>query len=223
MLIDIQDATIGYDDKPLLTEVNFKLDKGEFVFLTGIVGSGKSTFLKSLYAEAKIFKAQKAQVLGYNLLKIKKRHIPRLRRKIGFIFQDFKFLNDKNVYENLRFVLKATGWNIEIKIRRRIHEVLKSVEMSGFEQAMTYQLSGGQQQKIAIARALLNEPQIILADEPTGNLDPEASEQITKILYKLSQNGTGVIMATHDQYVLSLLPKQTRYVADNATIKIYQP
>ncbi len=219
MLIDIKNATIGYDEKPLLSEIDFELDKGEFVFLTGVVGSGKSTFLKSLYAEAKIFSAQKAIVLGYNLLKIKKRHIPQLRRKIGFVFQDFKFLNDKNVYENLRFVLKATGWNIEIKIRRRIREVLKAVKMSDYETAKPYELSGGQQQKIAIARAILNNPPLILADEPTGNLDPDASEQITKILYNLSQQGTGVIMATHDQYVLNLLPNLPKYLVDNNKIQ----
>ncbi len=219
MLIDIQKAIIGYDEKPLLTDIDFELDKGEFVFLTGVVGSGKSTFLKSLYAESKIFSAQKAIVLGYNLLKIKKRHIPQLRRKIGFVFQDFKFLNDKNVYENLRFVLKATGWSVEIKIRRRIREVLKAVKMSEFENAKPYELSGGQQQKIAIARAILNNPPLILADEPTGNLDPDASKQITEILYNLAQQGTGVIMATHDQYVINLFPNQPKYLVDNGRIQ----
>lgn len=219
MLIDIQKAIIGYDEKPLLTDIDFELDKGEFVFLTGVVGSGKSTFLKSLYAESKIFSAQKAIVLGYNLLKIKKRHIPQLRRKIGFVFQDFKFLNDKNVYENLRFVLKATGWSVEIKIRRRIREVLKAVKMSEFENAKPYELSGGQQQKIAIARAILNNPPLILADEPTGNLDADASKQITEILYNLAQQGTGVIMATHDQYVINLFPNQPKYLVDNGRIQ----
>ncbi len=219
MYIDFKQANIGYDEKIILKQVDFTLDRQQFVFLTGKIGSGKSTFLKSIYVEAKIFSAQTAQVLDFNLLKIRKRKIPRLRRQIGFIFQDFKFLMDKNVYENLRFVLRATGWNNEIKIRRRIHEVLKAVDMLEYQNAMTFELSGGQQQKIAIARALLNNPKIILADEPTGNLDPQASVQITNLLFELSQKfDTSVIMATHDLTVINSIPAQPTYLVENSHI-----
>ena len=219
MYIVFEQANIGYDEKIILKQVDFTLDAHQFVFLTGKIGSGKSTFLKSIYAEAKIFSARTAQVLDFNLLKLKKRKIPRLRRQIGFIFQDFKFLPDKNVYENLRFVLRATGWNNEMKIRRRIHEVLKAVDMLDFQNAMTFELSGGQQQKIAIARALLNNPKIILADEPTGNLDPQASLQITSLLFELSKKfETSVLMATHDLNVINSLPNQPTYLVENSQI-----
>ncbi len=219
MYIVFEQANIGYDEKIILKQVDFTLDAHQFVFLTGKIGSGKSTFLKSIYAEAKIFSARTAQVLDFNLLKLKKRKIPRLRRQIGFIFQDFKFLPDKNVYENLRFVLRATGWNNEMKIRRRIHEVLKAVDMLDFQNAMTFELSGGQQQKIAIARALLNNPKIILADEPTGNLDPQASLQITSLLFELSKKfETSVLMATHDLNAINSLPNQPTYLVENSQI-----
>ena len=219
MYIVFEQANIGYDEKIILKQVDFTLDAHQFVFLTGKIGSGKSTFLKSIYAEAKIFSARTAKVLDFNLLKLKKRKIPRLRRQIGFIFQDFKFLPDKNVYENLRFVLRATGWNNEMKIRRRIHEVLKAVDMLDFQNAMTFELSGGQQQKIAIARALLNNPKIILADEPTGNLDPQASLQITSLLFELSKKfETSVLMATHDLNVINSLPNQPTYLVENSQI-----
>ena len=219
MYILFEQANIGYDEKIILRQIDFQLDAHQFVFLTGKIGSGKSTFLKSIYAEAKIFSAKTAQVLDFNLLELRKRKIPRLRRQIGFIFQDFKFLTDKNVYENLRFVLRATGWNNEMKIRRRIHEVLKAVDMLDYQNAMTFELSGGQQQKIAIARALLNNPKIILADEPTGNLDNQASLQITNLLFELSKKfETSVIMATHDLNVINALPDQPTYLAENSQI-----
>ncbi len=220
MIIEYKNADIGYDEKIILRQVDFTLDAGQLVYITGVVGSGKTTFLKSLYAESKIFSADKAQVLGFNLLKIKTRHIPKLRRKIGFVFQDFKFLNDRNVYENLRFVLKATGWNVELKIKRRINEVLKIVGMQDYANAMPYELSGGQQQKIAIARAILNDPALILADEPTGNLDPENSLQIITLLSKLSLGGTAVIVATHDQSIIGVPRKAPVYAVENGRIML---
>ncbi len=205
MLVDFQKASIGYGEKVILKDLDFTLEAGEFVFLTGKVGTGKTTFLKSIYAEAQVISAEKAQVLGFDMLSLKKRQIPRLRRKTGFVFQDFKFLTDRDVYENLRFVLRATGLSNEMAIKRRIKEALDTVGMYDYVHAMPYELSGGQQQKVAIARAVLNNPQLILADEPTGNLDEQASRQIVEILYNFSRKGAGVIFVTHDLSLLSLV------------------
>ena len=181
----------------VLKQVSFELHKGEFVYLLGKVGSGKSSLLKSMYAEIPITEGE-ASALDYNLINIKRKQIPFLRREIGIVFQDFQLLTDRSVYDNLRFVLEATGWKNETEIDDRIEEVLKEMGMATKSYNMPHELSGGEQQRIVIARALLNSPKLILADEPTGNLDPDTGEQIVKHLHRIAQEGTAVIMATHN-------------------------
>ena len=181
----------------VLKQVSFELHKGEFVYLLGKVGSGKSSLLKSMYAEIPITEGE-ASALDYNLINIKRKQIPFLRREIGIVFQDFQLLTDRSVYDNLRFVLEATGWKNETEIDDRIEEVLKEMGMANKSYKMPHELSGGEQQRIVIARALLNSPKLILADDPTGNLDPDTGEQIVKHLHRIAQEGTAVIMATHN-------------------------
>ena len=185
--------------------MSFELHEGEFLYLIGKVGSGKSSLLKSMYSEIPI-ESGEAQVFDYNLAKIKKKHIPMLRREIGIVFQDFQLLTDRNVYDNLRFVLEATGWKKTQEIDARIEEVLKQVGMLNKNYKMPHELSGGEQQRIVIARALLNSPRLILADEPTGNLDPSTSEQIVNHLHEIAKNGTAVVMATHNLSLMEQFP-----------------
>ena len=189
----------------VLKNVSFELHEGEFLYLIGKVGSGKSSLLKSMYSEIPI-ESGEAQVFDYNLAKIKKKHIPMLRREIGIVFQDFQLLTDRNVYDNLRFVLEATGWKKTQEIDARIEEVLKQVSMLNKNYKMPHELSGGEQQRIVIARALLNSPRLILADEPTGNLDPSTSEQIVNHLHEIAKNGTAVVMATHNLSLMEQFP-----------------
>lgn len=189
----------------VLKKVSFELHEGEFLYLIGKVGSGKSSLLKSMYSEIPI-ESGEAQVFDYNLAKIKKKHIPMLRREIGIVFQDFQLLTDRNVYDNLRFVLEATGWKKTQEIDARIEEVLKQVGMLNKNYKMPHELSGGEQQRIVIARALLNSPRLILADEPTGNLDPSTSEQIVNHLHEIAKNGTAVVMATHNLSLMEQFP-----------------
>lgn len=189
----------------VLKNVSFELHEGEFLYLIGKVGSGKSSLLKSMYSEIPI-ESGEAQVFDYNLAKIKKKHIPMLRREIGIVFQDFQLLTDRNVYDNLRFVLEATGWRKTQEIDARIEEVLKQVGMLNKNYKMPHELSGGEQQRIVIARALLNSPRLILADEPTGNLDPSTSEQIVNHLHEIAKNGTAVVMATHNLSLMEQFP-----------------
>lgn len=181
-----------------LEKVHFHVDEGEFIYLIGRVGSGKSSLLKTLYLELDIDEADEAVVLGQNIIKLRRKHVPPLRRKMGIIFQDFKLLNEKTVYENLKFVLKATGWKKKDAIDKRIDEVLSDVGMSDKKNSLPHELSGGEQQRIAIARALLNTPQLIIADEPTGNLDAETANGIVALLREISQTGTAVVMSTHN-------------------------
>lgn len=189
----------------VLKHVNLSVDAGEFVYLIGKVGSGKSSLMKSMYAEIPVFDGE-AQVLGNNLIGIKRSEIPMLRRKIGIVFQDFQLLTDRNVYENLRFVLDATGWKDLSEMDARIEEVLKQVGMTNKSYKMPHELSGGEQQRIVIARALLNKPALILADEPTGNLDPETGDKIVALLQEISKGGTAVVMATHNHSFTSRFP-----------------
>ena len=189
----------------VLKNVTFELHEGEFLYLIGKVGSGKSSLLKSMYSEIPI-ESGEAQVFDYNLAKIKKKHRPMLRREIGIVFQDFQLLTDRNVYDNLRFVLEATGWKKTQEIDARIEEVLKQVGMLNKNYKMPHELSGGEQQRIVIARALLNSPRLILADEPTGNLDPSTSEQIVNHLHEIAKNGTAVVMATHNLSLMEQFP-----------------
>ena len=196
-IIALHNVNISQKNHLVLSNVDVEIQKGEFVFLIGKNGSGKSSFLKTLYAELKLQEGE-AMVSDIALKKIKKRQIPLLRRKIGIVFQDFQLLTDRSVDENLKFVLKATGWKEKLKIDQRIEYVLDHVGLVQKRFKFPHELSGGEQQRVAIARSLLNEPEIILADEPTGNLDPETSEEIMKIFHTLSKEGIAVIMASHD-------------------------
>ena len=189
----------------VLKHVNLTVSPGEFVYLIGKVGSGKSSLMKSMYAEIPIYDGQ-ATVLDYDLTSIQRKEIPMLRRKIGIVFQDFQLLPDRNVYENLRFVLDATGWKDEQEMDSRIEEVLKQVGMINKSYKMPHELSGGEQQRIVIARALLNNPTLILADEPTGNLDPETGDKIVSLLHEISLKGTAVVMATHNHSFSTRFP-----------------
>lgn len=206
MLIDYKNVTIFQDEKCVLKDVNFHVDEGEFIYLIGKVGSGKSSLLKTIYSELDIEEADTAMVLGRDMTALKRKHIPQLRREMGIIFQDFKFLHDRSVYKNLRFVLKATGWKKEEDINERIKDVLEDVGMSGCEDKMPHELSGGEQQRVTIARALLNKPKMIIADEPTGNLDPETADNIVELLKNITRTGTAVVMSTHNIPMLSRFP-----------------
>lgn len=200
-VIEIQKVDIDQKHQRVFENLNLNISKGEFVYLIGDTGSGKSSLLKSLYAEIKI-SSGKMIIADTNLKSIKRKQIAKFRRKLGVVFQDFQLLTDRSIFENLKFVLKATGWREKEKINNRISEVLESVNLNNIKDKMPYELSGGEQQRAAIARALLNNPQIILADEPTGNLDPEKSDKIIKLLKEISLNGTTVLIATHDYPII---------------------
>ncbi len=197
MLIEYRNVYINQQEQPIFKDVSLRVYEKDFIYFYGRVGSGKSTLLKSFYYEVPVL-AGISNVLEYDLHKIKKRHIPHLRRNLGIIFQDFKLLIDRSVYDNLKFVLRATGKRTKTEIEVRIAEVLKYVGMPNKGYKMPHELSGGEQQRIAIARALLNNPRVLLADEPTGNLDNETGNALMQLLHKISQEGTAVIMATHN-------------------------
>lgn len=197
LLIKYVDVDIYQQELLVLRKVDFEVHSGQYIYLLGKSGSGKSSLLKSMYCEVPIDEGT-AGVLGYDLLKIKNRDVPLLRRKIGIVFQDFQLLTDRTVNENLEFVLKATGWKDKLAIEEQIKSVLQQVGMSNKGYKMPHQLSGGEQQRIVIARALLNSPEIILADEPTGNLDPQTASELIELLYSICQSGTTVVMATHN-------------------------
>ena len=204
-LISYKGVEICQDEQIVLRDVNLEISSGEMTYLLGRVGTGKSTFMKTLYAELELEGLQ-AEVLGYNLLKMKRKHIPYLRRKVGVVFQDFQLLTDRSVEENLMFVLKATGWKDKQAMKNNIHDVLRQVGMENKTYKMPHQLSGGEQQRVVIARALLNSPGLILADEPTGNLDPETGKGIMELLYSISQAGMTVIMSTHNHQWPEIFP-----------------
>jgi len=207
MLIDYQKANIYQKDGILvLKDVDFHVNEGEFIYIIGRVGAGKSTLLKTLYFELDVDEAEKAVVLNHDLCELKQKYIPRLRRQMGIIFQDFQLLSDRSVRENLRFVLKATGWKDKSEIDERIDDVLSDVEMQDMGDRFPHELSGGEQQRIAIARAILNKPKVIIADEPTGNLDVETARQIITLLRQITQSGTAVVMTTHNTSLLSEYP-----------------
>lgn len=196
-VIKLENLTVFSGKKPIVEEVNLEVNKGEFVYLTGRVGSGKTSLLKTLYAALPLTQG-KAQVAGFDLENISQKQIPFLRRNLGIVFQDFQLLTDRSVHENLRLVLKATGKNNKLEIQRSINHVLSRVGLLDKEHQMPHRLSGGEQQRIVIARAMLNNPQVILADEPTGNLDPETSEMIMQIFEQIQVGGTAIVMATHN-------------------------
>ena len=208
MLIEYNKVKVYQQDNLILDDVDFHVDEGELVYLIGKVGSGKSSLLKTLYCELDLYKdeAEKAEVLGRNMLTLKRKDIPALRREMGIIFQDFQLLRDRNIYQNLYFVLRATGWKDKKKIKDRIAEVLEAVGMTDKIHSMPHELSGGEQQRISIARALLNKPKIIIADEPTGNLDPETANNIVSLLKDITLNGTSVVMSTHNISMLNRFP-----------------
>lgn len=197
LLVKYKGAEVLREDLPVLKDVDFELHAGEYVYLIGRVGSGKSSLLKTMYADLSVT-ADCADVLGYDMTSIRDREVPYLRRKLGIVFQDFQLLTDRTVRENLDFVLRATGWKKNDEMEARVEEVLTQVGMLKKAYRMPHELSGGEQQRIAIARALLNKPQIILADEPTGNLDPQTGRQIVDLLYRISKEGTAVVMSTHN-------------------------
>jgi cell division transport system ATP-binding protein len=207
-IIELIDCNIWQQDHPVLTSVNLTVKKGEFIYLVGKVGSGKTSLIKTLNAQLPL-KEGKGIIAGYNLSEIKKSEIPFLRRKIGIVFQDFQLLIDRSVNENLEFVLRATGWKDENEIEKRINEVLEKVGLTLKGYKMPHQLSGGEQQRVVIGRALLNEPEIILADEPTGNLDPETSEGIIRLLRDISNTGRAVIIATHNYTIVKKFSART--------------
>lgn len=205
LVVDYNNVEILRKEHVVLKNVNLQINSGEFTYIIGKVGSGKSSLLKSMYVEIPI-ESGDAHVLNYDLTAIKRKEVPFLRRSIGIVFQDFQLLTDRSVYENLHFVLEATGWKNKQEIDQRIEEVLKEVGMLNKSYKMPHELSGGEQQRIVIARALLNKPQLILADEPTGNLDPATGEQIVRYLHEISKDGTAVIMATHNLAFLEQFP-----------------
>ena len=206
MLIDYKKVNIYQADKLILKDVDFHADEGEFIYIIGKVGSGKSSLLKTLYCELDVNEAEQAEVMNNNIISIRRKDVPELRRQMGIIFQDFQLLSDRNVHDNLIFVLKATGWKDRKEMDERIDEVLENVDMKEMKLKMPHELSGGEQQRIAIARAILNHPKLIVADEPTGNLDPETSTNIVKLLRQISQTGTAIIMTTHNIGILNQFP-----------------
>jgi cell division transport system ATP-binding protein len=206
-IVELKNAQIYQQDTLILQDINLSIYPEEFIYLIGKTGSGKSTLMRSLYGD--LFLAQgEGNVAGFDLNKLRKKDVPFLRRKLGIVFQDFQLLYDRSVFDNLKFVLKATGWNSEDLIRKRIQEVLNQVGLKTKDFKMPHELSGGEQQRVAIARALLNDPKIILADEPTGNLDPDTSNEIIELLFEIVKTGSTVFMATHNYKIMELYPSK---------------
>jgi len=204
-VVRVKDATIFQDSNAVLNNLSFEIEKGEFVFLIGRTGSGKSSLLKTLYADLPL-RLGDIDVAGFNIREIKSNQVPMLRRKIGIIFQDFQLFPDRTVGENLNFVMKATGWRESAKMKARLAEVLMQVGLGSVEKKMPHQLSGGEQQRVVVARAMLNEPLILIADEPTGNLDPEVANGILKTFQQINRSGTAILMATHSYGLIKKFP-----------------
>ena len=217
VIIQYKNVDIARKELVVLKHVDFKIEPGEFVYLIGRVGSGKSSLLKTMYAEVPVA-AGDARVLDFDLSSIRRKDIPMLRRRIGIVFRDFQLLTDRNVFANLEFVLDATGWRNKADKEQRIEEVLREVGMTNKSYKMPHELSGGEQQRIVIARALLNKPELILADEPTGNLDPETGRQIINSLYDIAASGTAVVVATHNLSMLDRFPGRVLRCADKQLI-----
>lgn len=207
-ILEFKDVATGYQDRSILQNVNFNILKGEFVYMIGRTGAGKSSLLKMIYAD--LLPATGTLMVGdYQITKIKNKEIPFLRRKIGIVFQDFQLLPDRSIYENIRFAMRATGWTDKNKINNKINELLAKVGLSDKLNSRPHQLSGGEQQRVSIARALINDPILLLADEPTGNLDPDATDMIMEILFRINLAGTSVIMATHEHDLIRRYPART--------------
>ena len=218
IIVDYKNVDIQRAEHLVLQDVTFQLKSGEFCYLVGKVGSGKSSLMKSMYAEVPILSGE-AMVMDYNLQEIKRKDIPYLRRKIGIVFQDFQLLQDRSVHSNLKFVLEATGWKNKVEIEERIEEVLEQVGMANKSYKHPHELSGGEQQRIVIARSLLNKPQLIIADEPTGNLDPETGYQIVLLLHKLAEQGHTILMATHNLQLVEDFPARVLYCKDKHIVE----
>ncbi len=220
-VVSLQHATIYQENRVILSQVNLEVLPGDFLYIIGKSGTGKSSLMKTLYGDLPLTEGE-GSVVDYDLPSLKEKDIPFLRRKLGVVFQDFKLLPDRSVSENMLFVLKATGWTDKNEMQDKIDEVLDHVGMKGFASKMPHQLSGGEQQRIAIARALLNDPELILADEPTGNLDPQTSTEVLELLKKINANGKTIIMATHDYALLLKYPSKTLKCEDGAIFEVVQ-
>jgi len=220
-VLQLKNAAIYQGDNLVLSDVSVSIDKGEFVYLIGKTGTGKSSFMKTLYGDLPL-KEGEGNIVGHDLATLKENDIPFLRRKLGVVFQDFKLLNDRTVSNNLHFVLTATGWKDKVAMENRINEVLDKVGMKTMAFKYPYQLSGGEQQRIAIARALLNDPELILADEPTGNLDPQTSVEVMEVLREINKNGNTILMATHDYALLLKYPSKTLKCDENQIFEVVQ-
>ncbi|CAM3862319.1 Cell division transport system ATP-binding protein [Flavobacterium sinopsychrotolerans] len=220
-VLSLKNVTIYQEGKSILTEVNLEVKHGEFLYIIGKTGSGKSSLMKTLYADLPLTEGE-GHIVDFDLATLKEDDIPFLRRKIGIVFQDFKLLPDRTVNDNMLFVLKATGWTDNVEMQNKIDEVLNKVGMRDFGKKMPHQLSGGEQQRVAIARALLNDPELILADEPTGNLDPQTSAEVLEVLKKINANGKTIIMATHDYALLMKFPSKTLKCEDAKIFEVIQ-
>lgn len=220
-VLQLKNATIYQGDSMVLSNINFEMQKGDFVYLIGKTGSGKSSFMKTLYGDLELTEGE-GSIVNFNLNGLKEKEIPFLRRKLGIVFQDFKLLPDRTINQNLSFVLKATGWSDKDKIDAKIEDVLDKVAMKTKGFKFPHELSGGEQQRVAIARALLNDPELILADEPTGNLDPQTSVEVMELLQTINKNGNTILMATHDYALLLKYPSKTLKCDENKVFEVVQ-
>jgi cell division transport system ATP-binding protein len=220
-VLSLKDVTIYQENKVILSQINLEVNHGEFLYIIGKTGTGKSSFMKTLYADLPLTQGE-GHIVEFDLATLEEKDIPYLRRKIGIVFQDFKLLPDRTVNDNMIFVLKATGWTDVPKMQDKIDEVLDKVGMRGFASKMPHQLSGGEQQRVAIARALLNDPELILADEPTGNLDPQTSAEVLDVLKNINALGKTIIMATHDYALLMKFPSKTLKCEDGSIFEVVQ-
>jgi cell division transport system ATP-binding protein len=217
----LKNVNIFQEQNMVLKNISLEVNRGDFIYVIGKTGSGKSSFMKTLYADLPLTEGE-GSIVDFDLAKLKEKDIPYLRRKIGIVFQDFKLLPDRSIFDNLEFVLKATGWIEKAEMKQKIDEVMEKVGMKSMLHKMPHQLSGGEQQRVAIARALLNDPELILADEPTGNLDPQTSVEVMEVLRKINQNGKTIIMCTHDYALIMKFPSKTLKCEDSTIFEVVQ-